>query len=287
MKRLLLQLAILAVLVAPLSAQFIGYVDIQSSDFVAFLNVTVAGQSTIIPNSGQGAHYLTYCINGGTATAVQIQLEASIDTFNWFPITAQGTNTSGCTVLTGGGYFPQMRVNLVTYTNNGTNIYAKYTGMAGPLPFSTSSAPASNVTIVNPLDGSGNVKVDCAAGCSGGNPNGQATMANSAPMVIASNQSAVPVSQAPTLSAAALISGQQAVTGSAVALPSQAVTRTPCILNITGGTQTIYVGPSGVTTGNGFPIAVGGAFCGLTVSNLNQIFVIAGTTGSTASWLAQ
>lgn len=48
------------------------------------------------------------------------------------------------------------------------------------------------------IDASGYLQVNCAAGCSGSNPNGQATMANSAPVVIASNQSAIPASESGT-----------------------------------------------------------------------------------------
>jgi hypothetical protein len=58
------------------------------------------------------------------------------------------------------------------------------------------AAGSSSSTIISPVDGSGYVNIDCKTGCAGGNANGQATMANSAPVVIASNQSAVPVSQA-------------------------------------------------------------------------------------------
>jgi hypothetical protein len=53
-----------------------------------------------------------------------------------------------------------------------------------------------SATIAAPLDGSNNVKVNCVTGCTGGNANGQATMANSAPVVIASNQSAFTVNAA-------------------------------------------------------------------------------------------
>lgn len=57
-----------------------------------------------------------------------------------------------------------------------------------------SSGTGSNVAVTSPVDGSGYVNIDCKTGCSAGNPNGQATMANSAPVAIASNQTAVPVS---------------------------------------------------------------------------------------------
>jgi len=54
------------------------------------------------------------------------------------------------------------------------------------------AAGSASSTIISPVDGSGYVNIDCKTGCAGGNANGQATMANSAPVVIASNQSALP-----------------------------------------------------------------------------------------------
>jgi hypothetical protein len=60
----------------------------------------------------------------------------------------------------------------------------------------TASGAASNVNVTSPVDGSGYVNVDCKTGCASGNPNGQATMANSAPVVIASNQSNLPTNLA-------------------------------------------------------------------------------------------
>jgi len=207
------------------------------------------------------------------------------------------------------------------------------------------AAGSSAASITSPVDGSGYVEVNCKTGCTGGNANGQATMANSSPVVIASNQSAVAVTAAqstaanlnatvvqatgsnlhtavdslpalpagsnaigsvtvtstvatpagtnaigsvnPTLSSGAVIAGQQSVTASAAALPSTALTRPACLLApVTNGT-TVYIGPSGVTTSTGFPLAAGGSLCGLPVSNLNQLYVIASTTGSSVAWSAQ
>jgi hypothetical protein len=79
--------------------------------------------------------------------------------------------------ITGSG---SVYVVLLGYTNN---------------PGASGSASS---TIVSPLDGSGFVEVNCKTGCAGSNPNGQAVMANSSPVVIASNQSAVPASESGT-----------------------------------------------------------------------------------------
>ena len=149
------------------------------------------------------------------------------------------------------------------------------------------TAGSSSSSIISPVDGSGYVEANCKTGCTPGNPNGQAVMANSAPVVIASNQSSLPVAATPTTSASALLAGQQAVTASAAALPSQALTRTACVLALPGNTLTVYVGPSGVTTSTGFPLAPGASLCNLPVANLNQIYLVASSTGSSVAWSAQ
>jgi len=90
-----------------------------------------------------------------------------------------------------------------------------------------------------------------------------------------------------TLSASAIITGQQAVTASAVALPTTTLSRPACVVALAGNSLTVYIGPSGVTTANGFPLSAGASVCGLSVANLNQIFVIASSTGSSVAWNAQ
>lgn len=77
-----------------------------------------------------------------------------------------------------GGTSPSIIVNRVAVT--GTNCSSGGVGTT----VSVSNFPTSQ-------------NVVCTSGC-GGNPNGQATMANSAPVAIASNQSAIPVTQSGT-----------------------------------------------------------------------------------------
>lgn len=79
-----------------------------------------------------------------------------------------------------------------------------------------------------------------------------------------------------------IVSGQQAVTASAVALPSNSAGRV-CVKVLASGTQTVYFGPSGVTTSTGQELSPGDSWCG-PVSNTNKIFVIAGSTGSTVAF---
>jgi len=79
-----------------------------------------------------------------------------------------------------------------------------------------------------------------------------------------------------------LTTGQQAVTGTAAVLPTVTASRI-CLRVLIAGTQTVYFGPSGVTTSTGQELSPGDTWCG-TLSNLNSIYVIASTTGSTIGY---
>ena len=106
-------------------------------------------------------------------------------------------------------------------------------------------------------------------------------MAASVPIVVASDQSTVPVNQQ---GRATVLSGQQAVTGSAVALATNTV-KGICVKALAGNTINVYLGPSGITTSTGFELAPGGGVCS-PVTNSNLLYVIASTTGASVSWLA-
>jgi hypothetical protein len=80
-----------------------------------------------------------------------------------------------------------------------------------------------------------------------------------------------------------ILAGQQAVTASAVALASNALTRGLCVEALSTNTISVYVGPSGVTTATGIELPAGSSFCPA-VSNSNEIYVIASTTGATVTW---
>lgn len=231
-----------------------------------------------------------------------------------------------------------------TAQSNGNGVLVNRTAITG----AGHGGVGANVVVTGPVDGSNNLKVNCITGCAGSNPNGQAAMASSAPVVIASNQSAIPSSQSgtwsvnqslgttgfekitdgtntaavkpastvvgatdpslavglspnsplpagtnaigsvsPSLISNALITGQQSVTASAVALPTTTLNRPACIQALPGNGQTVYLGPAGVTTSTGFPLPPGAGLCNLPISNLNQIFVIAASIGSSVSWSAQ
>ena len=74
---------------------------------------------------------------------------------------------------------------------------------------------------------------------------------------------------------------QQAVTASAVALSSN-TTHSFCVQALASNAITVYVGPSGVTTSTGFPLAPGVGVC-YQLSNSNLLYVIASTTGASVA----
>jgi hypothetical protein len=82
---------------------------------------------------------------------------------------------------------------------------------------------------------------------------------------------------------ATILSGQQAVTASAVALATNSLTKGICVEGLSSNTISIYVGPSGVTTSTGIEIPPGASYC-VGVSNSNALYVIASTTGASVTW---
>jgi hypothetical protein len=115
-------------------------------------------------------------------------------------VTLDGATSRGGTFNTGSIISAQSCTSSGSFTTSAAteNVQAQLTYSitgTGSVTFtvrgSSQSGSGPSVTISSPVDGSGFVNVDCKTGCSGSNPNGQATMANSAPVVIASDQSAI------------------------------------------------------------------------------------------------
>ena len=100
-------------------------------------------------------------------------------------------------------------------------------------------------------------------------------------VTIASDQATLPVTQGALTT---LETGQQAVTATAAVLATQAAKQV-CIKVLTAGTQVVYYGKTGVTTTTGQELSPGDGDC-MAVDNVNRIFVIAGSTGSTIAWRA-
>lgn len=86
------------------------------------------------------------------------------------------------------------------------------------------------------------------------------------------------------LSRTTAVSGQQAVTATAVSLGTHTVGGGFCVVADSGNTINVFLGPSGVTITTGFPLLPGQAACN-NLGNTNELFVVASTTGATVEWL--
>lgn len=260
----------------------------------------------------------------GTVSACTITLDGSSGgSFTTGSLIAsQNCATAGSYITSSAVYSTQAKLTPTVTGTGSVNVYL-YGFVTNPAVTGGSAA-----SITSPVDGSGYVEMNCKVGCTGGNPNGQAVMASSAPVVIASNQSAIPVSgtfwqttqpvsgtfwqatqpvsgtfwqatqpvsqaTAANLNATVVGSGnfntqpagfgsivafQQAVTASAVVLATNSV-HGFCVKALATNTITVYVGPSGVTTSTGYPLAPGDSVC-YQGSNTNVAYVIASTTGA-------
>ena len=78
------------------------------------------------------------------------------------------------------------------------------------------------------------------------------------------------------------VSGQQAVTASAVALATNTA-RAVCVVALNTNTIPVYLGATGETTSTGLPLLPGQSTC-QPVNNTNLIFVVASTTGAGVAW---
>jgi hypothetical protein len=78
---------------------------------------------------------------------------------------------------------------------------------------------------------------------------------------------------------ASLFSGQKTSTGTAVAIStSQAISNGVIVQALSSNTQSVYVGPAGITSSTGFELQAGQA-TSMGVNNLNLVFVIATHSG--------
>jgi hypothetical protein len=162
------------------------------------------------------------------------------------------------------------------------------------------AAGSSSAAITSPLDGSGNVKVNCEAGCNGSNASVSATgsaVPASATYLGASNGGniigvtadnlgdlhMVIENTAPTQPAGlgALIEFQQAVTATATVLATNS-SHAFCIQALPANALTVYVGGSAETTSTGYPLQPGQYVCPQ-LSNTNLVYVIASGTGSSVA----
>jgi hypothetical protein len=101
-----------------------------------FNGVNTAQTGNITRNIGQNVHLVTYITAGTDATTrLRVRLEASNDGTNFFAISSDATDiTSGAVISF--GFFPVLRVNLVTYSGAGTLTlhYAGTNSVSDPPP---------------------------------------------------------------------------------------------------------------------------------------------------------
>jgi len=135
-----------------------------------------------------------------------------------------------------------------TITGTGSLVVVLYGYSDNPAAGGTSSN-----SISSPVDGSGYVEVDCKTGCSA---------------------TSVPTS---------ILAGQQAVTATAAALASNSLTRGLCVQALSTNTISVFVGPSGVTTSTGIELPPKASYCPA-LSNSNELYVVASTTGASVTW---
>jgi hypothetical protein len=117
----------------------------------------------------------------------------------------------------------------------------------------------------------------------GGNPVVTGTGASGAgiPRVTVSNDSSITV--APSLSST-ILSGQQSVTNSAVALATNTLAHGICVTAFSTNAASIFLGPTGTTTTTGLELPAGASTC-LAVSNSNAVFVVESVGGDKVSWV--
>jgi hypothetical protein len=235
---------------------------------------TVSGASLSLDSSATGASYST----GGIITAASIGAMTSAGSYS---------NNNAITPTAFGQLTPSI-------TGSG-NVTVTVFGYVNPPPATSAAGPATNVSVNNfpstqpvsavslPLPSGAATAANQAAPGTAGSPSSQVSSVQGV-----SGGTAMPVSLAtapttPTQPAgfAALVSAQQAVTASAVALPSNSV-HGFCVQALSTNALTVYVGPSGVTTSTGFPLAPGQGVC-FQLSNINLVYVIASGTGSSVA----
>lgn len=157
MRKKLFLLLMLLGFARPSRAQFIGYTSLQTVQ-VRLLNGVTTPTTANVPNLGQTVHSLNY--TAPSCSGIDIRLEGSNDGVNFFTISADANDTApnpiGGVTGTGGvtavGYFPIVRVNLVSLFGGGCTVTAFYSGTStiSPSPtaiFQQASGYRSPVTL--------------------------------------------------------------------------------------------------------------------------------------------
>lgn len=241
----------------------LGTAGTPSADVLTIQGVTsmtplkVDGSATTQPVSG------TVTANAGTGTftvgqATGTNLHTVVDSGTITAVTAitnalpAGTNVIGH-VITDSGSTTVITSNVTVVQPTGTNLHTTVDNFPATQPISgtvTANAGTNLNTSALLLDATFTARI---------NTQGQKTMAASTPVVIASDQSAIPISGSITISnvAGTLDNGAEtAVAGSAVQVLAANSNRRKLIIQNTGSAN-VRVGTTGVTTTTGFRLTVG------------------------------
>ena len=265
----------------------------QAPDCTQSLSLTHTGiAASVQANAGSGQGCATWALSfqvTGSITAVTIQIDGSDDNSTFAAIDSSleldgTTNPLSWTSSTKSArivvrsYFPWAAVEITGLTGTGTvkTLLLGYKGSSPALPASISVTPSGtqDVNIIKVGGTPVSSPLPVSAAQSGTWTVQPGNTANTTPWLVNST----------LIGNTAVLSGQQSVTGSAVALGTN-TSKSICVKAALGNTINVYVGPTGITTSTGFELTPGQGAC-LPVTNTNLVYVIASTTGASVSWLA-
>lgn len=144
---------------APASAQFIGYTTSQSTIQTVFNNVTGSppAVSSVITNLGASAHFFTICNTTFSGTVViQSSKDGSFNPPNTvaaanYAISSGAqpapTTDSNCHLIQAGGYYPTLRVTVTAFGGGtGGRVSVFYSGIGAPIAFAPAALSSSGPT---------------------------------------------------------------------------------------------------------------------------------------------
>ena len=145
------------------------------------------------------------------------------------------------------------------------------------VPISAASLPLPAGASTSALQTTGNTSLATVATNTGNIPaKGQATMVNSGPVVIASDQSNVPVAVKTAVGPANFTNAQVTTSTTAATLAAARATRRSVLVKNIDATITIYIGAATVTAANGVPLKPGESVV-LNTTGLIQAIAASGT----------
>lgn len=260
--------------------------QLSTSQFATWTSATLQNATLQIFTSSYQTALVT-SNNAGSITGGVLTFEG-YDGFNWYNLTAVeipgGTNDRTYNLTSGSQAW---YIDVTNWASLRVRLSTAISGTGSVLVSANASASnSSNATIRGSATGpQNNVNLDQVGGAA--YALGQTTSTGSMPVVIASNQSAIPVSGTVTDTPPLVSTGfnnQQTVTTSAVALATNTLTQGITIEALSTNTVSVFVGFSGVTTSTGLELPPGAAVI-LPVNNSNAIFVICASSSPVVSWI--